>query len=60
MRTRLAATAAAFAAVEESAARLFDQLATRHPERASEYQRKAQQARGAAHRACEISRELND
>jgi hypothetical protein len=60
MRTRLAATAAAFAAVEESAGRLFDELATSHPERASAYQHKAQEARGAAHRAREISRELND
>jgi hypothetical protein len=60
MRARLAATAAAFAVVEESAGRLFDQLAISHPERASAYERKAQEARGAAHRAREISRELND
>jgi hypothetical protein len=59
MRTRLAATAAAFAAVEESTGRLFDQLATIHPQRASAYQRRAQEARGSAHRARQISRELN-
>jgi len=58
MRTRLAATVAAFAAVEERAGRLFDQLAISHPERASAYQRKAQQARDTAHRARQISREL--
>jgi len=58
MRKRLAATVAAFAAVEERAGRLFDQLATSHPERASAYQRKAQQARDTAHRARQISREL--
>jgi len=58
MRRRLAATAAAFATVEDSAGRLFDQLAISHPERASTYEHKAQEARGAAHRAREISREL--
>src|SRR5215472_16210551 len=59
MRIRLAATAAAFAMAEESAGRLFDQLATLHPDRASTYQRRAQEARGTAQRAREISRELN-
>ena len=59
MRIRLAATAAAFAAAEESTSLVFDQLATVHPERAGAYQRRAQQARDMAHRAREISRELN-
>jgi len=59
MRTRLAATAAAFAVVEETTGRLFDQLATIHPQRASAYQRRAQDARSWAHRARQISRELN-
>jgi hypothetical protein len=59
MHIRLAATAAAFAAAEESTGLIFDQLAAIHPERASAYQRRAQQARDMAHRAHEISRELN-
>ena len=59
MRIRLAATAAAFAVVEESTGRLFDQLATLHPERASTYRSRAQEARGTAQRAREISSELN-
>ena len=60
IRTRLSATVAVFAAAEDNAARIFDQLATSHPERASAYQRKAQQARDAGDRAREISRQLTD
>jgi hypothetical protein len=58
MRARLCATVAAFAASEDNTAFIFDQLAASHPERASAYQGKAQQAREAADRAREISREL--
>jgi len=58
MRTRLSATAAALAAIEDNVARLFDQLASGHPDRAGAYQSKAQHARGGARRAREISREL--
>jgi len=60
IRTRLSATVAVFATAEDNAARIFDQLATSHPERTSAYQRKAQQARDAADRAREISRQLTD
>ena len=59
MRIRLAATAAAFAAAEESTGSLFDQLAAAHPGRAGAYQRRARQARDTAHRARDIARELN-
>ena len=58
LRTRLSATVAAFAAAEDNAAGIFDQLAASHPERAGEYQRRAQQARDAADRARELSCKL--
>ena len=60
IRNRLSATVATFAVTEDNTARVFDQLAISHPERASEYQRRAQQARGAADRARELSRRLTD
>ena len=58
-RARLSATAAALAAIEDNAAHLFDQLAVSRPERGSAYQRRAEEARGGARRAREISRELD-
>jgi hypothetical protein len=60
IRTRLGDTVAAFAEAEDNAARIFDQLAVSHPESAGAYQHRAQQARDAAGRAREISRQLAD
>jgi hypothetical protein len=60
MRARLSANAAAFAAIEDNAARLFDQLAASRPERGSTYQQRAAAARGGARRAREISRQLDE
>ena len=58
IRARLSATIAAFAVAEDNTARVFDQLAAGHPDGASAYQSKAQQAREAADRARELSRRL--
>ncbi|HUK73181.1 MAG TPA: hypothetical protein VLW50_31275 [Streptosporangiaceae bacterium] len=46
----------AFAGTEEEVARIFEELASGHPERRDEYRRTAEQARTKARRAREALR----
>src|SRR5262249_1751498 len=59
MRIRLAATAAAFAAAEESTGSLFDQLAAAHPSRAGAYHRRARPGKPATPRTAPATSPAN-